>query len=222
MTIKSKQTSCRQCGTCCRKGGAALHSEDLSLIEQGLIPLRDLITIRLGEFAHNPLRSKISPTQVEIVKLRGTGSDWCCCYFDPATKGCTIYENRPLACGTLKCWEPEESIKLVGKDLLIRQTILGDNRKLQALVLEYEEECPLPDCSRFMESLVGDPQEELAILEKYVNRDLRFRNRVVVLSHTVLQEEMFLFGRPLFQVLLPFGVESVQSGEGLSLRLGKH
>lgn len=222
MTIKSKQTSCRQCGICCRKGGAALHSVDLSLIEQGLIPLRDLITIRLGEFAHNPLQSKIGPTLVEIVKLRGTGSDWCCCYYDSATKGCTIYENRPFACDTLKCWEPEGSLKLVGNDLLIRQMILSENRKLQALVLEYEEECPLPDCSRFVETLAGDPQEELTILEICVNRDLRFRNRVVVLSHAVLQEEMFLFGRPLFQVLLPFGVETVQTGEGVTLRMGKH
>lgn len=219
MTIKSKQKSCRQCGICCTKGGAALHSEDLVLIEQGTIPLRDLITIRLGEFAHNPLHAKISATNVEIVKLRGTGSGWCCCYFDPDTKGCTIYQNRPQACGVLKCWAPEESLKLVEQDLLNRKEILGDNPRLLALVREYEEACPLPDCSHLAEAFSCEPQKELALLEKLVNRDLGFRNRVVLLSDTILQEEMFLFGRPLFQVLLPFGVESVQQAKGLSLRL---
>jgi hypothetical protein len=31
-------TACRRCGTCCRKGGPALHREDRHLVVDGLIP----------------------------------------------------------------------------------------------------------------------------------------------------------------------------------------
>lgn len=219
MNTNSTQTSCKQCGICCTNGGAALHLEDISLLQQGLIPLRDLITIRKGEFAHNPVSGKVQATNAEIVKLRGTGREWTCCYFDPATKGCTIYDNRPLACGTLKCWDPTDSLKLVETDLLSRLDILRRNDLFQNMVREYEECCPLPDFTTLAAKLVNTPQETIIILEKFVNRDLEFRSRAVAQSDTILQEEMFLFGRPLFQLLQSFDLDYMQTGTGLSLRL---
>lgn len=43
------RTHCRRCGTCCEKGGPALHTDDRMLIENGHIPARYLFTIREGE-----------------------------------------------------------------------------------------------------------------------------------------------------------------------------
>ncbi len=115
--MATKQTSCKQCGICCTKGGPALHSADLDLFRQGLIPYSDLITIRKGEFAYNPVTERLQATQNEIVKLKGSGGEWTCCYYDSKSKGCTIYDNRPMACGVLQCWNPEASLALVEKDL---------------------------------------------------------------------------------------------------------
>lgn len=219
MQTKNGQTSCRQCGVCCTKGGAALHREDLHLLQDRIIPLCNLITIRAGEFAHNPLHDSVGATKHEIVKLKGTGSEWCCCYFDRSSKSCTIYQTRPIACGVLKCWDPQESLNLVGKDLLSRKDILAANTQMQDLVAEYEGECPLPDFNGLTGQLDGEVHEIIASLENLVNRDLQFRNRVVAVSDAVLQEEMFLFGRPLFQILQSFGLSPVQTGTGLKLRL---
>jgi Fe-S-cluster containining protein len=219
MTKDTIQTSCHQCGICCTNGGAALHCGDISLLQQGLIPRRDLITIRKGEFAHNPVSGKVQATKNEIVKLRGTGREWTCCYYDPATKGCTIYDNRPLACSTLKCWDPQESLKLVETDLLSRLDILAGDDALRKLVKEYESKYPLPDFTSLALKLTNQTQETIALLEESVNGDLEFRNQIVALSDSVLQEEMFLFGRPLFQLLQPFGLDIVQRGTRLSLRV---
>jgi Fe-S-cluster containining protein len=219
MDTNTIQTSCKQCGVCCTNGGAALHGGDISLLQQGLIPRSDLITIRKGEFAHNPVSGKVQATKDEIVKLRGTGGEWTCCYYDAASKGCTIYENRPLACSTLKCWDPEESLKLVETDLLSRLDILTGEDSLQDLVREYERKCPLPDFNSLAHKLINQAQETIALLEEFVNADLDFRNHAVAQSNTVLQEEMFLFGRPLFQLLQPFGLDIVQTGTRLCLRM---
>jgi Fe-S-cluster containining protein len=219
MITKTKQSSCRQCGACCTKGGPALHGEDLQLIQDRAIPLHDLITIRAGEFAHNPLHDSLRATRHEIVKLKGTGSEWCCCYFDKRSNSCTIYQTRPIACGVLKCWDPEESLKLVEQDLLSRQDILIANGQMVDLVLEYEEQCPLPDFNSLAGDLIGDVQKTISGLEESVNKDLQYRNRVVALSDTVLQEEMFLFGRPLFQILHAFGLSPVAKGTDMGLQV---
>ena len=214
----TQQTACKQCGTCCINGGAALHSSDLSILRRNLIPRKDLITLRKGEFAHNPVTNKIQATSAEIVKLRGTGGEWTCCYYDPTTCGCSIYANRPLACRTLKCWDPEESLALVEMDLLSRTDILEGEKVLLELVAQYERTCPLPDFNTLALDVRRQPDKCIAALERQVNGDIGFRDRAVEDSTTVSDEELFLFGRPLFQLLQPFGFAVFQSGKMLRLQ----
>jgi Fe-S-cluster containining protein len=217
--MDTKQTSCKQCGICCTKGGAALHSIDIALLEKNLIPRKDLITIRKGEFAFNPVTDRVQATKAEIVKLRGTGKEWTCCYYDPQSKGCTIYDSRPMACSILKCWDPEESLSLVETDLLSRFEILAGDKSLIDLVKEHELTCPLPDFTRLSDALLENPGEIVKRLEQAVNDDIQFRDRAVKKSEQILEEEMFLFGRPLFQLLQPFGLSVLQSGNRLLLRI---
>ena len=216
--MDTKQTSCKQCGICCTKGGAALHSTDIALINKDHILRKDLVTIRKGEFAYNPVADRVQATKAEIVKLRGTGREWTCCYYDPMSRGCTIYDNRPMACGVLKCWDPEESLSLVETDLLGRIEILGQNELLKGLIAEYERACPVPDFTSLPDAFLENPDPIIASLEDAVNRDLQFRDRVVTKSKQILEEEMFLFGRPLFQLLQPFGILVMQSGNRLLLQ----
>jgi Fe-S-cluster containining protein len=217
-TKRKQQTACKQCGICCTKGGAALHSSDLSILRKKLIPRQDLITLRKGEFAHNPVTDKVQATTAEIVKLRGTDGEWTCCYYDRSTCGCTIYANRPLACRTLKCWDPEESLALVETDLLSRMEILEGEKDMQELVTQYEEACPLPDFNALSLDVRRQPDKCIAALEEQINADIEFRDRVVQTSTTVSREELFLFGRPLFQLLQPFGFTVFQSGCSLRLQ----
>lgn len=217
----TRQTTCKQCGICCIKGGAALHGADIVLLREGRIPRRDLVTIRKGEFAYNPVTERVEPTQAEIVKLKGSGGEWTCCYYDPESRGCTIYDNRPQACGILQCWNPEATLALVGKDLLTRLEIAAGDQYLVELIEKYELACVLPDCGQLSTDLQNNSGSTLVILEDLVNRDLQFRNNAVAGVKNVLAEEMFLFGRPLFQILQSFGLLVSQHGNRLHLKMRK-
>ena len=60
---------CRQCGTCCRKGGPALHVEDSYLLEEGIIQLQDLVTFRAGELVRDTSNNGVVPLPAEIATL---------------------------------------------------------------------------------------------------------------------------------------------------------
>ncbi|MCX5871038.1 MAG: YkgJ family cysteine cluster protein [Deltaproteobacteria bacterium] len=216
-----QQTECKRCGICCQKGGPALHGQDLALVRRGRLPWENLITIRRGELAYNPLSDKIEPVLQELVKIRGTGQEWCCCYYDPAGKGCSIYGSRPVACGVLKCWQPEETLALVGQDLLSRLDILEEGDPRRSLVQEYEQLCPCPDLQEVEKSLADQDESALRSLEMQVNTDIAFRDRVVQELNLPLARELFLFGRPLFQLLQAFGVGVSESSQGLRLTIRK-
>jgi hypothetical protein len=96
--------------------------------------------------------------------------------------------------------------------------IVSQDKKLNDLVTEYDLACPLPDCAKLTAKLLENSEEMIVKLEDAVNCDLQFRNRVVAKSIQILEEEMFLFGRPLFQLLQPFGLLVMQSGNRLILR----
>jgi Fe-S-cluster containining protein len=212
-----QQTECKRCGICCQKGGPALHIPDLALVQSGKIPPGDLITIRRGELAHNPLTDRVEPVVAEVVKIRGIGREWSCCYYDPASKGCSIYGKRPMACGVLECWNPVETLALVGQDLLSRLDILGPDDPFRSLVLEYEQLCPCPDMGEVEKDLADQAGNGLPALEAKVNTDLAFRDRVVRELNLSLTYELFLFGRPLFQLLQALGVRVSESPHGLKL-----
>jgi Fe-S-cluster containining protein len=221
MTMKFKQTECLRCGVCCQKGGPALHGQDLGLVRSGQLPWGDLITIRRGELAHNPLSGKVEPVPLELVKIRGTGQEWCCCYYEPAGKGCSIYGNRPMACGVLKCWQPEETLALIGRDLLSRLDILEEDDQLRPFVLEHERLCPCPDMGEVQQTLTAQADSGLRALEMQVNSDIAFRNRLVREFNLPLAQELFLFGRPIFQLLQALGVIVLESDQGLKLAIRK-
>lgn len=67
----TEQNECKRCGTCCENGGPALHSQDLDLIEQGMLSQNDLITIRKGELIHHPATDAIQPVDTEFMKIAG-------------------------------------------------------------------------------------------------------------------------------------------------------
>jgi Fe-S-cluster containining protein len=212
-----EQTVCKKCGNCCKQGGPALHSQDIGLIKSGKIVLSSLITIRKGELAHNPLSGKIQPVKAELVKVVGTGRHWDCCYHDEED-GCTIYTNRPCACRVLKCWDTEEILNLVEKDTLSRFDILEEGDPLIAVITEHERICPCEDL-QFVQLNRGQlSEEQKKKQEKRVRDDLRFRARVIDDFQLKLSEELFYFGRPLFQLLQPLGVNVFESPSGIHIR----
>ncbi len=194
------QTECKKCGDCCRQGGPALHKGDLDLVRDGKISISTLITIKKGELTHNPLTGVVQPAGVELVKITGKGQQWECCYYDEQ-RGCTIYENRPQACVLLKCWDTKDVLNIVEKETLSRFDILGSDDPLIPAIREHERICPCPDFLYIRDNVGQLPDQQKKELEKQVRDDLSFRTRVISDFNLKLSEELFYFGRPLFQLL---------------------
>ena len=214
--MTTEQATCKKCGNCCKKGGPALHNQDLELVRSGKLPIRSLITIRKGELVHNPLAGLIQPVTVELVKIVGTGRQWDCCYYDDDL-GCTIYEDRPCACRVLKCWDTTEILDLVEKDTLSRFDILDKDDPLIPVIKEHERMCSCDDLGFIQANLGGLSDQQKNELEKRVRSDLRFRTRVIADFQLKLNEELFYFGRPFFQLLQPLGVRISESSSGIKL-----
>ncbi|MGB3213095.1 MAG: YkgJ family cysteine cluster protein [Desulforhopalus sp.] len=217
--MTTRQAACRRCGNCCKQGGPALHTQDLGLITSGKIPISSLITIRKGELAYNPVAKKNQPTLNELVKIVGTGRRWDCCYHDELL-GCTIYEYRPVACRTLKCWDTDEILKLVEEDTLSRFDILESIDKddpLIQVIKEHDRICPCEELGDILDTLSRLTDKRKNELEKLVRNDLRFRTRVIADFQLKLREELFYFGRPFFQLLHPLGARISESTTGIHL-----
>ncbi len=202
--MKENQKECIGCGTCCTSGGPALHSEDLHLVLDGELPLAQLITIRAGELAHNPLTGRLQPVKRELVKISGVGRQWNCCFLDPEQKSCTIYDKRPKACRVLKCWDTKEIEELIENDTIGRLDIVAENDPVRSFLVEHDALYPCPD----MIALTTDQKREQSdALEDLVNREISYRTQVVENFDFSLGEELFYFGRPLFHLLVSIGAQ---------------
>lgn len=213
------KNECDQCGTCCEKGGPSLHEEDLALVRSGFLTIDDLVTIRKGEIVLQPETGKPETTDVELLKIRGRGGDWCCRFLHPAARTCSIYEQRPASCRLLQCWNPEAVLEVSGKKLLSRFDIIADNDPLLSLLHLYDEQLALPDMIEILVKLQSESQRKssLAELQRLVEKDLLFRSLAVEQFALPVARELFYFGRPLFHLLAPLGVSMTESAEGICL-----
>lgn len=198
----SPQPSCSRCGTCCRKGGPALHREDRHLVEQGLIHTRHLYTIRRGEWVHDPITGALVQAAGDIIKIRGGSGTWACRFLDDGSRGCRIYADRPLECRTLTCWNTAGIERVYAIDRLTRKDLISGIAGLWELVIEHQERCDVERLRKLRMPADGPPAvrraRELAEIIRY---DTELRNLVV--SRAGLEAGMtdFVFGRPLQQVL---------------------
>lgn len=198
-----------RCGTCCLKGGPALHEEDKDILLAGHIRPAQLITIRRGELAFSPLSGKLEPLQKELVKVAGKGKGWSCFFYDTEKSFCTIYNHRPLECRLLKCWDTAELLSVIGKDTLVRTDILGRGDPVMKHVKMHETECSLPKVEALISVLLKNKKdpEALAKLSVLINEDLAIRSHAIAEFGFSLEAELFVFGRPLFKILNARGLQ---------------
>jgi Fe-S-cluster containining protein len=213
----NNSASCRRCGECCRKGGPALHFEDRLLVDKGILAFSDLVAIRLGEPAYDPLGDKVTPSGSEFIKIMGQGSSWSCRFFDPGNNGCAIYENRPLECRLLFCREPEELENVIGKNLLTRRDLIPGEEPIIKLIDRLEQECGYQTVNNLLTGTAGIRDDIVERLSEMVGRDLAIRDEFLRTFPERRTEEMFLFGRPLFLVLAPYGFRLLEDEEGIRL-----
>lgn len=195
--------TCERCGTCCIKGGPALHYADKKLLLDELLKPDQLVTVRKGEPALFPAAEKPQPALSEFLKIKGKPASWTCIFFEEHEARCLFYEHRPLECSLLKCWDTSDLEKVAGCDLLNRFDIIKPDDPVLAFIKTHEKECSLtllPQLLAQAEELRSQ-QQALADLQDLANRDLAVRAQACRKLNCDLDLELFFFGRPVFLIL---------------------
>jgi Fe-S-cluster containining protein len=201
-------SECRRCGTCCRKGGPSFHRADKALIEKGVIHSKYLYTIRKGELAYDNVRQCLEPVRSDVIKLKGKGKSWACIFFDEKNNACTIYENRPIECRALQCWDTRAIEDLYAQKRLQREDLIADIEGLWGLIKDHQARCNYETIQKLVDAINsergGEARQKLSEIIKF---DIEIRKLVV--SRGGLDAEIldFLFGRPLKQTLKNFGLK---------------
>jgi Fe-S-cluster containining protein len=201
-------SECRRCGTCCKKGGPSFHHEDKALIEKGVIHSKYLYTIRKGEMAYDNVRQCLEQVSSDIIKLKGKGQSWTCILFDEKLNECTIYENRPIECRALKCWDTKALEDLYARKRLKREDLITDIEGLWGIIKDHQARCNYETIQKLVNAVKSDSGSEARQkLAEIIQFDIEIRKLVV--SRGGLDMEMldFLFGRPLKQTLKNFGLK---------------
>jgi Fe-S-cluster containining protein len=189
------------------KGGPALHIEDIKLMVQKFIEREHLITIRKGEPVFSLEKDKTESAENEIIKLKGTDSEWSCIFYDQESSTCSNYQHRPLECILLKCWDTAELKAIAGKRLLNRLDLISKDEPVIQYIQRHERECDLS----LLHELNTTPRKTidkniLAELTVLVNKDLAIRAEALMHLNFTLDLELFYFGRPVFKILSQFAL----------------
>ncbi len=193
--------ACRRCGACCRKGGPALHEEDRALVEQGEIALRDLFTVRRGEWVREPERPVLVQLASEIIKVKGSGGAWTCRLYDGGSRSCRIYDRRPRECRLLDCRDPGPWREAYSRGRLQRADLLAAAPHFRDLVCDHERRCDLEAAWRLLQTGDGASVRRLAEMSRY---DAELRTLLVGRGGLDARLLDFLFGRPVETVLRLF------------------
>ncbi len=200
-------SECRRCGTCCKKGGPSFHHADKALIEKGVIHSKYLYTIRKGEMAYDNVKQCLDPVSSDGIKLKGKGDSWTCLLFDDKQNACTIYENRPIECRALKCWDTKALEDLYAKRHLKREDLIADIEGLWGIIKDHQARCNYETIQKLVNAINSDRGDEARQkLAEIIQFDIEIRKLVVSWSGLDMEMLDFLFGRPLKQTLKNFGL----------------
>jgi len=208
------QNTCLRCGTCCEKGGPCFHTEDRLLIEKGQIPSKYLYTIRQGEYAYDNVKGCLVPASSDIIKIKGQKGSWTCIFFDAPKKACTIYNDRPLECQALKCWDTRELEKIYARHRLTRDELFSEVEGLWDLIKDHQGRCDYEIIKKLINSLDGPHRDgaRKKLLE-IIQYDAEIRKLVVAQGGLGPAMLDFIFGRPLTETLPAYGIKVLQEGE---------
>lgn len=209
--LSAPPNHCRRCGTCCRKGGPALHHADLALLWDKIILREELVTLRVGEPVHDQVKGLVGPLDAECVKVRSQGNAGCRFHqpapfpqsvlANPSTHsngGCAIHKAKPMECAALKCWDTADLAQVAATPRLSRLEILGPDNALTELVREHETRCSVADLLRHLQAPSPESAEHLRQAAAY---DAALRGLLQEKAGIPADHLFFLLGRPLPDVI---------------------
>jgi Fe-S-cluster containining protein len=214
----SQIKNCNRCGTCCKKGGPCFHLDDKALIEKGVILSRHLYTIREGELAYDNVMGSLQPVLTDTIKIKGQKDAWTCFFFDSKNNRCKIYENRPVECRVLKCWNTTDIEKIYSTNRLTRKDLIFGVEGLWDLVEDHQRRCSYGKIKEFVKIIKSEKKNDvMKRLVEMIRYDTQLRT--LVIRKGGIDPEMldFLFGRPLTQTIGNYGLKIKSEGQNIIL-----
>lgn len=215
----SNTASCKRCGECCLKGGPALHVEDMPLIREGIIDLRQIVTIRAGEHAWDQPAGKVLPLETEILKIKGRDGTWACVFYSHEARACGIYNTRPVECEALNCSDPAPLLAIYDRNRLTRADLVPEGHPLRELIDEHDERCSAALLSELANRAIeGDTKagNELHAMAVY---DAELRRLIPERSAFDKEGLDFLLGRPVKALLSGLGIKTYETAGGIRLNI---
>ena len=214
---ESPRTHCIRCGTCCMKGGATLHKEDATLFTKGILKASHVYTLRKGEVVRN-IDDTVFVLEQEIIKIKGQGEVWSCIFYDDDQKMCSIYEQRPVECRALKCWDLRGFDEVMAKPCLQRRDLIKPDDGILKIIDNHDQRCAYEALQLAVKELQG-PNSSRAVGE--ILNLLRYDHCMRPLLKEKLKVDPnamdFFFGRPLTATIQMFGLCVKQEGDGFLL-----
>lgn len=200
-------SKCIRCGTCCKKGGPVLHHEDKQILLNGFINYQHLITLRKGEKVFNPVKERFENLEFELIKIKNRDDGTSCYFFNETSNSCLIYENRPIECRLLKCWDTSDIIKIIGKNTIKRKDIINSYDPIIEIIDSHEQDCSGHEIEKLL-SLVNlnENREIFKRLTIFLQKDISIRKFTFENLDVNRDYELFLFGRPMTQILKERGL----------------
>lgn len=182
---------CRRCGTCCRKGGPALHLPDAQRVRTGAIEPSALLTLRAGERVRDNVCGGIITVDTDVIKIRSRPDTVVCRFFDEARSTCRIYDHRPLECRALQCWDTAGIERVYAVNRLTRRDLFGEIPWLWELIEAHQDRC---HPGRLTSGI--DPGE----LSEMVAYDAHLRRLTAERTSVRADWLPLIFGRPLQEI----------------------
>lgn len=204
------RTQCERCGECCKAGGPALHLADRELFERGVLGYEHVYTLRAGEVVHEQVRGGLVRLETEMIKVKGigggVGGQWTCGFYR-AEAGCEVYEDRPVECRALKCWDTADLEMMYMQERLTRRDLIDPGSALGQVVADHERMCPvgrLWDLAAALDAEEADAAREVLSLVRY---DESMRQAFMHKAQVGPEYLDLFFGRPLGATMHQFGLE---------------
>ena len=203
---KISPPSCRRCGTCCKKGGPALHTDDLDLLAAGRLARNHLVTLRRGETVRENVAGGLAALEREMVKLGNCGPDWVCRLYQPDIQACLLHPHRPAECRALFCDAPEGLQALYARYRLTRADIVGMDGALGELIVFHDQAFPAGEACALARAAATGDQEALALFTDMAEREQAFRAAFLERTRADRAELDFYFGRSLAALAQAYGL----------------
>ncbi len=211
MNSEEPRTHCIRCGECCRTSSPTLHAKDLALVSGGYLRIEHLCTIRQGELVRDNVHGGLVPADQEMIKVREKMGG--CAYYTGEKKACSIYENRPAQCATLKCWDTAEFMELYRSPKLRRQDVI-DNGILLGLIEEQEKRCSYAVLHDHVHRISEDGEKSVERILELLKFDFHLRPFLSQKLELRMEEMDFFFGRPLTETIVMFGLKVERQPDG--------